>query len=238
MPLTIKPKQDCRWDLVALGEVMLRFDPGDKRVATARSFDVYEGGGEYNVARGLKRCFGARRGFAAAVLSLWRNEPWREQRRHGDRARPGWNHQRGDRQFFDDHAAGGLGYRQSARFFLVREPSARGNHLWGRGQHHALKATTLDFIGDHLLHFEVTMFVKPGPRQDDRDRQLVVRGPNGRVLSPIGENVPDTQFWIRPAARWRCCRGRTIRRRDARRDRQIGVLTRSPRLQRDQGAAP
>jgi len=58
MPLKIQPKDGRRWDLVALGEVMLRFDPGDKRVATARSFDVYEGGGEYNVARGLKRCFG------------------------------------------------------------------------------------------------------------------------------------------------------------------------------------
>ena len=41
------------------------------------------------------------------------------------------------------------------------------------------------------------MFVKPGPRPDDRDRQLIVRGPNGRVLSPIGEDVPDTQFWNR-----------------------------------------
>jgi 2-dehydro-3-deoxygluconokinase len=50
-------KENRRWDLIALGEVMLRFDPGDRRVATARSFDVYEGGGEYNVARGLKRCF-------------------------------------------------------------------------------------------------------------------------------------------------------------------------------------
>jgi len=58
MPLAIKPKGECRWDLVALGEVMLRFDPGDRRIATARSFAVYEGGGEYNVARGLKRCFG------------------------------------------------------------------------------------------------------------------------------------------------------------------------------------
>lgn len=37
---------------------MLRFDPRDRRIATTRSFDVYEGGGEYNVARGLKRCFG------------------------------------------------------------------------------------------------------------------------------------------------------------------------------------
>src|SRR5437763_9449225 len=56
--LKIKEKEDCRWDLVSLGEVMLRLDPGDGRVATTRTFQVWEGGGEYNVARGLKRCFG------------------------------------------------------------------------------------------------------------------------------------------------------------------------------------
>jgi 2-dehydro-3-deoxygluconokinase len=58
MPLTIKPKAGCRFDLVSLGEVMLRLDPGDERVATTRTFRAWEGGGEYNVARGLKRCFG------------------------------------------------------------------------------------------------------------------------------------------------------------------------------------
>ncbi len=58
MPLTVKSKQSYRWDLISLGEVMLRFDPGDRRVWTTRSFEVSEGGGEYNVARGLKRCFG------------------------------------------------------------------------------------------------------------------------------------------------------------------------------------
>src|SRR5882724_5327272 len=58
MSLTIKSKDDCRWDLVALGEVMLRLDPGESRIHTSRSFQVWEGGGEYNVARGLKRCFG------------------------------------------------------------------------------------------------------------------------------------------------------------------------------------
>jgi len=58
MPLTVKPKEQCRWDLVSLGEIMVRFDPGDRRIATTRSFEVCEGGGEYNVARGLKRCFG------------------------------------------------------------------------------------------------------------------------------------------------------------------------------------
>src|SRR3989454_5569432 len=56
--LQIKPKGNCRWDLVSLGEVMLRLDPGDCRIATTREFRVWEGGGEYNVARGLKRCFG------------------------------------------------------------------------------------------------------------------------------------------------------------------------------------
>jgi 2-dehydro-3-deoxygluconokinase len=56
--LKIKPKEKCKWDLVSLGEVMLRLDPGDTRVATAREFRAWEGGGEYNVARGLKRCFG------------------------------------------------------------------------------------------------------------------------------------------------------------------------------------
>lgn len=57
-PMNIKPKKDCRWDCVSLGEVMLRFDPGDDRIHTTREFRVWEGGGEYNVTRGLKRCFG------------------------------------------------------------------------------------------------------------------------------------------------------------------------------------
>jgi 2-dehydro-3-deoxygluconokinase len=56
--LKIKPKSDCKWDLVSLGEVMLRLDPGEERISTTRHFRVWEGGGEYNVARGLKRCFG------------------------------------------------------------------------------------------------------------------------------------------------------------------------------------
>ncbi len=67
MSLVIRPKSDCRWDLVSLGEVMLRLDPGERRIHTARSFDVWEGGGEYNVARGLERCFGLR---AAIVTAL------------------------------------------------------------------------------------------------------------------------------------------------------------------------
>jgi 2-dehydro-3-deoxygluconokinase len=64
-PLTIKT--NCRWDIVSLGEVMLRLDPGEERIATTRTFRVWEGGGEYNVARGLKRCFGM---TAAVVTAL------------------------------------------------------------------------------------------------------------------------------------------------------------------------
>ena len=56
--LQIKPKPDCMYDEISLGEVMLRLDPGNGRIRTSRRFDVWEGGGEYNVARGLKKCFG------------------------------------------------------------------------------------------------------------------------------------------------------------------------------------
>lgn len=65
--LTIKPQAECRWDEVSLGEIMLRFDPGESRVRTARQFAVWEGGGEYNVAKGLKRCFGLKTAIVTAV---------------------------------------------------------------------------------------------------------------------------------------------------------------------------
>src|SRR5690242_21364449 len=65
--LKVRPREDCRWDLISLGEVMLRLDPGEGRVHTTRTFQVWEGGGEYNVARGLKRCFGL---DAAVVTAL------------------------------------------------------------------------------------------------------------------------------------------------------------------------
>lgn len=69
--MKVKPKSQCRWDLVSLGEVMLRLDPGNGRVATTRRLDVWEGGGEYNVARGLKRCFGK----DTAVVSAFADNP-------------------------------------------------------------------------------------------------------------------------------------------------------------------
>jgi 2-dehydro-3-deoxygluconokinase len=64
--LDIKPASACRFDQLSLGEVMVRLDPGDGRIRTARSFRVWEGGGEYNVARGLRRCFGLRTALASA----------------------------------------------------------------------------------------------------------------------------------------------------------------------------
>ncbi|WP_433047648.1 sugar kinase [Dactylosporangium sp. CS-033363] len=64
--ITLRPAAECRYDLVSLGEVMLRLDPGEGRIRTARQFRAWEGGGEYNVARGLRRCFGLRTGLVSA----------------------------------------------------------------------------------------------------------------------------------------------------------------------------
>jgi 2-dehydro-3-deoxygluconokinase len=61
-----RPASECRFDEISLGEVMLRLDPGDFRIRTARAFQVWEGGGEYNVARGLRRCFGLRTSVVTA----------------------------------------------------------------------------------------------------------------------------------------------------------------------------
>ena len=58
MNLNLRPKEECMFDAVSLGEIMLRLDPGESRIKTARSFKVWEGGGEYNVIRGLHKCFG------------------------------------------------------------------------------------------------------------------------------------------------------------------------------------
>src|SRR5438309_5579842 len=69
--MKINDPSSCRHDLVSLGEVMLRLDPGEGRVATTRSFQVWEGGGEYNVARGLRRCFG----LATAVVTALVDNP-------------------------------------------------------------------------------------------------------------------------------------------------------------------
>src|SRR5215469_2347408 len=65
--LNVKTKQQCQLDLVSLGEVMLRLDPGDERISTTRHFRVWEGGGEYNVARGLRRCFGMQTAIVTAL---------------------------------------------------------------------------------------------------------------------------------------------------------------------------
>lgn len=64
--ITLKNKEDCRFDMLALGEVMLRLDPGDMRIRNARNFRAWEGGGEYNVARGLRRCFGLKTSVVTA----------------------------------------------------------------------------------------------------------------------------------------------------------------------------
>jgi 2-dehydro-3-deoxygluconokinase len=66
--LSIKPKEKCKWDAAALGEIMLRLDPGAGRIRTTRHFTVWEGGGEYNVVRGLRRCFGLQTTVVTAIV--------------------------------------------------------------------------------------------------------------------------------------------------------------------------
>lgn len=66
MKLNLKPKSECKYDAVSLGEVMLRLDPGEGRIRTARTFRAWEGGGEYNVIRGLRKCFGMKTGVVTA----------------------------------------------------------------------------------------------------------------------------------------------------------------------------
>ncbi|MFH1717239.1 MAG: sugar kinase [Planctomycetota bacterium] len=65
--INVKPASECNYDIVSLGEIMIRLDPGEERIHTTRHFRAWEGGGEYNVARGLKRCFGKRAAVVTAI---------------------------------------------------------------------------------------------------------------------------------------------------------------------------
>lgn len=71
MALNVRSPEECRWDAAALGEIMIRLDPGDVRIRTTRNFRVWEGGGEYNAVRALRRCFGLR---STVVTSIVDNE--------------------------------------------------------------------------------------------------------------------------------------------------------------------
>jgi len=68
MPLSVKAAAGCAFQQISLGEVMLRFDPGEGRIRAARSFAVWEGGGEYNTSRGLRKCFGLRTAVCTALV--------------------------------------------------------------------------------------------------------------------------------------------------------------------------
>ncbi|UCD52243.1 MAG: sugar kinase, partial [Phycisphaerales bacterium] len=66
--LDLRPASECKYDILSLGEIMIRLDPGTERIHTTRHFRAWEGGGEYNVARGLKRCFGKRAAVVTASV--------------------------------------------------------------------------------------------------------------------------------------------------------------------------
>ncbi|MEI6654911.1 MAG: sugar kinase [Verrucomicrobiota bacterium] len=68
MALTLKPTSACALDQISLGEIMLRLDPGEGRIRTARAFTAWEGGGEYNTSRGLRKCFGYKTAVCTALV--------------------------------------------------------------------------------------------------------------------------------------------------------------------------
>jgi 2-dehydro-3-deoxygluconokinase len=68
MSFQLRDKSTCKYDQISLGEVMLRFDPGEGRIRTTRHFAVWEGGGEYNTSRGLRKCFGYKTAVCSAFV--------------------------------------------------------------------------------------------------------------------------------------------------------------------------
>jgi len=68
MSLRLRDPSTCHYDQISLGEVMLRLDPGEGRIRTARQFNAWEGGGEYNTSRGLRKCFGLRTAVCTALV--------------------------------------------------------------------------------------------------------------------------------------------------------------------------
>src|SRR5580658_6281169 len=68
MAIQLRDKASCKFDQISLGEIMLRLDPGEGRVRTAREFKVWEGGGEYNTSRGLRKCFGMKTAVCTALV--------------------------------------------------------------------------------------------------------------------------------------------------------------------------
>src|ERR1700722_6628086 len=68
MSIQLRDKASCKYDQISLGEIMLRLDPGEGRVGTARGFKVWGGGGEYNTSRGLRKCFGYKTAVCTALV--------------------------------------------------------------------------------------------------------------------------------------------------------------------------
>ena len=68
MALPLKARHACTFDQISLGEIMLRLDPGEGRIRTARHFSAWEGGGEYNTSRGLRKCFGYKTAVCTALV--------------------------------------------------------------------------------------------------------------------------------------------------------------------------
>jgi 2-dehydro-3-deoxygluconokinase len=66
--MNIRPSDQCRYDLLSLGECMVRLSPpGHERIEFAKALEIWVGGGEYNVAYALSR-MGLRSGFISRLV--------------------------------------------------------------------------------------------------------------------------------------------------------------------------
>jgi 2-dehydro-3-deoxygluconokinase len=68
MAIALRDKSTCQYDQISLGEIMLRLDPGEGRIRTTRQFTAWEGGGEYNTSRGLRKCFSCKTAVCTALV--------------------------------------------------------------------------------------------------------------------------------------------------------------------------
>ncbi len=164
--LTLKPVKDCKYDLISLGEIMLRFDPGEDRIHNAASFRVWEGGGEYNVAKGLSSCFGQRTAITTALVD---NEIGRliEQKMLAGKVDPSWIKWVG----FD-----GIGRQaRNGIYFMERGTGIRGaKSVFDRGQTAVSQLKTGDINWEDLF-----------------GRQGVRWFHTGGIFAGLSETTPD-----------------------------------------------
>jgi hypothetical protein len=156
--IDLRQKSQCKYDILSLGEIMIRLDPGQERIHTTRHFRVWEGGGEYNVARGLKRCFGQR---AAVVTALVDNPVGRLLE---DLMYQGGVSMEYVKWFPYDGIGRKvrIGLNFTERGYGVRAALSDHTRCYHRGRHGSEKARHYSFLRPEFPQFAVERYRRPG----------------------------------------------------------------------------